>query len=235
MSRQTSILIVDGDPMSARLVRSHLQKVGYHARSLATGDAALDLIAEAPPDLVILDPMLPSMDGYTLCEEISAIFHVPVIMLAASGEQEEKLRGFAMGADDYILKPYSPPELIARVGAVLRRVPHAFPPAGPATLRCGPLSIDVARRRVTMGGETVRLTPTEFRLLLHLTRNAGKVLSHAQLLTEIRGPEYREDREYLWVYIRQLRRKLDPGPGQPTLIRNEPGFGYVLDCTPIAA
>lgn len=234
MSTKISILIVDGDPFSARLVRSHLEKGGYHARSVATANAARDILIDAPPDLVVLDATLPSTDGYALCTEVSAVFNVPVIMLAASGDQKEVLRGLAAGADDFILKPYAPPELIARVGAVLRRTRHTSI-ALPAMLRFGPLSIDAARRRVTMAGEAIRLTPTEFRLLLHLARNAGKVISHAQLLTDIWGPEARDDRAYLWVYIRRLRHKLEPDPAHPTLIRSEHGFGYVLDWTPVAA
>lgn len=233
MNRQASILIVDDDPSISRLVRSHLERGGYHARSVATSQAAFDVITDAVPDLVILDPMLSSADGYIMCEEIRALSRVPVVMLAAKGEQEDKLRGFAAGADDYLLKPFSPQELVARVGAVLRRSQQSTFPVEPAILYCGPLSIDVARRRVMVDGAAVKLTPTEFCLLLHLARNAGKVLSHTQLLTEVWGPEYRDDREYLWVYIRRLRRKLEADPEHPTLICSEPGFGYVLDPSPV--
>jgi two-component system KDP operon response regulator KdpE len=202
---------------------------------VATGKAALDVISDSVPDLVILDPTLSSSDGYTVCAEIRSFSRVPVVMLAARAEQEDKLRGFAVGADDYLMKPFSPQELVARVGAVLRRSQQSAFPEAPDILRCGTVSIDVARRRVTVAGEPVRLSPTEFLLLHHLARNAGKVLSHAQLLTEVWGPEYRDDREYLWVYIRRLRRKLEMDPEHPALIRSEPGFGYVLDAPPIAS
>jgi DNA-binding response OmpR family regulator len=234
LNRLPSILIVDDDPSTTRLVRSHLERGGYHARSVANGRAALDVITDAVPDLVILDPMLSSLDGYAMCAEIRAFSRVPVVMLAAKGEQEDKLRGFAVGADDYLVKPFSPQELVARVGAVLRRSQQSDTPAAPALLRFGTLAIDVLRRRVTVAGEAVKLTPTEFGLLHHLARHAGKVLSHTQLLTEVWGPEYRDDREYLWVYIRRLRRKLEPDPEHPTLILSEPGFGYVLDATSAA-
>jgi two-component system KDP operon response regulator KdpE len=201
---------------------------------VATGQAALDVITDAVPDLVILDPMLSSSDGYAVCEEIRTFSRVPVVMLAAQGGQEDKLRGFAAGADDYLIKPFSPQELIARVGAVLRRSQQSVFPAEPAVLHCGAIAIDSARRRVTVAGDAIKLTPTEFRLLHHLALNAGKVLSHAQLLTEVWGPAYRDDREYLWVYIRRLRRKIEPDPEHPTYIRSEPGFGYMLDSPPTA-
>jgi DNA-binding response OmpR family regulator len=235
MSRQASILIVDDDPLTARLVRSHLERAGYHARSVASGQVALDLIADAAPSLVILGTALSPLDGYAVCEEIRGFSRVPVVMLAAEGEQADKLRGFAAGADDYLTKPFSPQELVARVGAVLRRSQQIAPLTESTILRRGTIAIDTARRRVAVGDEAVRLTPTEYRLLLHLVRNAGMVLSHAQLLTAVWGPEYRDDRQYLWVYIRSLRRKLEADPRHPALIRSEPGFGYVLDAPPLAA
>ncbi len=234
MSEHTSILIVDDDPLIVRLLRLHLERAGYHTRSVATGQAALDLVADAVPDLVILDLMLPVLDGYAVCEQIRAFSLVPVVMLTAKGEQVDKLRGFEAGADDYLTKPFSPQELLARVRAVLRRSQQGDAPSEPAILRCGVIAIDFARRRVTMRDEVVKLTPTEFRLLHQLALNAGKVLSHTQLLTEVWGAEYRDDRDYLWAYIRHLRRKLEPDPEHPTHIRSEPGFGYMLDCPPTA-
>ncbi len=232
MSEHSSILIVDDDPLIVRLVRLHLERAGYHTRSVATGPAALDLVTDAVPDLVILDLMLPTVDGYTVCEQIRSFSRVPVVMLTAKGEQVDKLRGFEAGADDYLTKPFSSPELVARVGAVLRRSQQGTSPIEPTILRCGAIAIDFARRRVTVNDEVVKLTPTEFRLLHQLARNAGKVLSHTQLLTEVWGPEYRDDRDYLWTYIRHLRRKLEPDPEHPAYIRSEPGFGYMLDCPP---
>ncbi len=234
MSRQASILIVDDDPLTSRQARLHLQRGGYHTRAVASAPAALDVLADAPADLVILDPMLLSADGYALCAEIRATFGIPVVMLARRGGREDTLRGFAAGADDFLVKPFSPSELVARVGAVLRRCQQPAA-AAPAIIRCGTIAIDTARRRVTVGDEAVRLTPTEYCLLLHLARNAGTVLSHAQLLTAVWGPEYRDDRQYLWVYIGSLRRKLEADPRHPALIRSEPGFGYVLDSPPLAA
>jgi two-component system KDP operon response regulator KdpE len=149
--------------------------------------------------------------------------------LKVRGDQVDKLRGFEMGADDYLTKPFAPPELLARVLAVLRRSQQAAPAGTPAVVRLGTLSIDLVHRRVSVNDEPVRLTRTEFRLLQQLAVNAGKVLTHAELLTMVWGPEYRDDRDYLWAYIRHLRRKLEADPEHPVHIRSEPGFGYVLE------
>lgn len=232
MSTHASIFVVDDDPLVVRLVRLHLEKAGYRVQSAADGQAALDLIATEVPDLVILDLMLPTLDGYTVCERIREFSLVPVIMLTAKGEQVDKLRGFEAGADDYLTKPFAPQEVLARVRAVLRRSQQGAASATPAVFRCGDIAIDFVRRRVTVKDEIVRLTPTEFHLLQQLALNAGKVLSHTQLLTQVWGSEYRDDRDYLWAYVRHLRRKLEPDPEHPTHIRSEPGYGYVLDCPP---
>src|SRR5262249_48030349 len=151
------------------------------------------------PDLVILDLMLPRLDGYEVCRRIREFSLMPVVMLTARGEQVDKLRGFEMGADDYLTKPFAPPELLARVQAVLRRSQQAAPPPAASTVRCGDISVDFVRRRVTVKGETVKLTPTEFKLLQQLALNVGKVLSHTELLTRVWGPEYRDHRDYLWA------------------------------------
>jgi two-component system KDP operon response regulator KdpE len=224
------ILVVDDDPLIVRLVRMHLDKAGYRVLVAMDGEQALDVCASELPDLVILDLMLPRKDGYEVCRAIREFSLVPVVMLTAKGEQVDKLRGFEMGADDYLTKPFAPAELMARVQAVLRRSRQGAAPAAAAVVRCGPIAIDFVRRRVTVDGEPVRLTPTEFKLLQQLAVNAGKVLSHTDLLTTVWGPEYRDDRDYLWAYVRHLRRKLEPNPDQPILIRSEPGVGYVLEC-----
>jgi DNA-binding response OmpR family regulator len=224
------ILVVDDDPLILRLVRVHLEKAGYRILTAMNGEDALNLVAAQSPDLVVLDLMLPKMDGYEVCRNIREFSLVPVVMLTAKGEQVDKLRGFEMGADDYLTKPFGPPELLARVQAVLRRSQQGAAPSTPAVVRCGRISIDFVRRRVTAGDETVKLTPTEFKVLQQLALNAGKVLSHTDLLTKVWGPEYRDDREYLWAYIRHLRRKLEADPDRPVHILSEPGVGYVLEC-----
>jgi two-component system KDP operon response regulator KdpE len=234
MNIRARILVVDDDPLIVRLVRLHLERAGHDVLSAATGQEALDVTADELPDLVILDLMLPGLDGYEVCRRIRTFSLAPVIMLTAKGEQADKLRGFEMGADDYLTKPFAPQELLARVNAVLRRSQQGASSTTPAVVRCGDIAIDLVRRRVTVKDEAVRLTPTEFQLLQQLAVNAGKVLSHTELLTKVWGAEYRDDRDYLWAYIRHLRRKLEPDPEHPTHIRSEPGYGYVLDCPPTA-
>jgi len=224
------VLVVDDDPLIVRLVRMNLDKAGFRVLVAMDGEQALDVCARELPDLVILDLMLPKKDGYEVCRAIREFSLVPVVMLSAKGEQVDKLRGFEMGADDYLTKPFAPAELLARVQAVLRRSQQGAPPTASPVVRCGPIAIDFVRRRVTLDGEPVRLTPTEFKLLQQLAVNAGKVLSHTELLTKVWGPEYRDDRDYLWAYVRHLRRKLEPNPEQPAYILSEPGVGYVLEC-----
>ncbi len=230
MSERQRILIADDDPLIQRLVRTHLDRAGYRVLTAGDGEAALDLAAAEQPDLIVLDLMLPKLDGFEVCKRVREFSLVPVVMLTARGEQVDKLRGFEAGADDYLTKPFSPPELLARIQAVLRRVQQGAGSAAPAVVRCGELTIDFVRRRVQLRDETVKLTPTEFQLLQQLALNAGKVLSHTELLTTVWGPEYRDDRDYLWAYVRHLRRKLEANPDSPKRILSEPGYGYVLDC-----
>jgi DNA-binding response OmpR family regulator len=224
------IAVIDDDPLIVRLVRLHLDKAGYKVSTAADGERGLDLVATEIPDLVILDLMLPKLDGYEVCRRIREFSLVPVVMLTAKGEQVDKLRGFEMGADDYLTKPFAPRELLARVQAVLRRSQQVVPSASASTITCGDISVDLLRRRVTARGEVVKLTPTEFKLLQQLAANAGKVLSHTDLLTRVWGPEYRDDRDYLWAYVRHLRRKLEADPEHPVHILSEPGVGYVMEC-----
>jgi len=227
------ILVVDDDPLLVRLVRTHLEKAGYKVFTAPDGDEALEVAASELPDLVVLDLMLPKLDGFEVCRRIREFSLVPVVMLTARGEPVDKLRGFEMGADDYLSKPFVPAELLARVRAVLRRSQQGASLLTPAVVRCGEIAIDQLRRRVMVRDELVKLTATEFQLLQQLALNLGKVLSHKELLTKVWGPEYRDDRDYLWAYVRHLRRKLEPDPEHPVHILSEPGFGYVLEC-PVA-
>ena len=224
------ILVVDDDPLMVRLLRTNLDKAGYRVLTASEGEEALEVVASALPDLVILDVMLPKVDGYEVCRRIREFSLVPVVLLTAKGEPVDKLRGFDMGADDYLTKPFSPPELLARVRAVLRRTQQGAPSGAPSMVQCGDLTIDLLRRRVLVSEEPVKLTKTEFDLLQQLAVHRGKVLSHTELLTKVWGAEYRDDRDYLFAYIHHLRRKLEPNPEQPVYIRSKPGFGYVLDC-----
>jgi len=230
VSERQRVLVADDDPLIQRLVRTHLDRAGFRVLSAADGEAALDMAAAEQPDLIVLDLMLPGLDGFEVCKRIREFSLVPVVMLTARGEQVDKLRGFEVGADDYLTKPFSPPELLARVRAVLRRSERGSAGSSPSVVRCGDLTIDFVRRRVLVRDELVKLTPTEFQLLQQLALNAGKVLSHTELLTSVWGPEYRDDRDYLWAYVRHLRRKLEPDADHPRHILSEPGYGYVLDC-----
>jgi DNA-binding response OmpR family regulator len=230
LTERLRVLVADDDPLIQRLVRTHLDRAGFRVLSAADGEEALDVAATEQPDLIVLDLMLPKLDGFQVCTRIREFSLVPVVMLTARGEQADKLRGFEAGADDYLTKPFAPAELLARVRAVLRRVQQGGPSSAPSVVKCGDLLIDFVRRRVVAREELVKLTPTEFQLLQQLALNMGKVLSHAELLTSVWGPEYRDDRDYLWAYVRHLRRKLEPDPDHPRYILSEPGYGYVLDC-----
>jgi DNA-binding response OmpR family regulator len=234
VTERPRVLVADDDPLIQRLVRTHLDRAGFRVLIASDGDEALNMAVADQPDLIVLDLMLPKMDGFEVCRRIREFSLVPVVMLTARGEQGDKLRGFEAGADDYLTKPFAPAELLARVRAVLRRTQQAGHVSAPAVVRCGRLTIDLVRRRVLVKDELVKLTPTEFQLLQQLALNVGKVLSHTELLTSIWGPEYRDDRDYLWAYVRHLRRKLEADPEHPEHIVSHPGYGYVLECAAAA-
>ncbi len=223
------VLVVEDEPKLARLVRSLLEVDGYDVVSATTGEDALDVVELAGPDLVLLDILLPGeVDGYEVCRQIRMSSGVPVIMLTAKAQENDKVRGFDLGADDYITKPFSSRELLARVKAVLRRSSTREDHPGNEVVRIRGLSIDLGRRRISVDGKEVQLTPTEYNLLAELARNAGKVLLHEELLTRVWGPEYREETEYLRAYVRYLRRKLEADPAHPQYILSRPGIGYYL-------
>jgi DNA-binding response OmpR family regulator len=230
VTERPRVLVADDDPLIQRLVRTHLDRAGFRVLIAGDGEEAVSMAAADQPDLIVLDLMLPKLDGFEVCRRVREFSLVPVVMLTARGEQGDKLRGFEAGADDYLTKPFAPAELVARVRAVLRRTQLAGPASAAAVVRCGGLTIDLARRRVQVKNEVVKLTPTEFQLLQQLALNAGKVLSHTELLTSVWGPEYRDDRDYLWAYVRHLRRKLEADPEHPEHIVSHAGYGYALEC-----
>src|SRR5919205_4232824 len=221
-----SILVVDDDQRMRRLLRLNLEKDGYHVTSVEDGPAGLELAELEPPDLILLDVMMPQMDGFTFLQRLREFSDVPVILLTAKGEERDKVQGLDLGADDYLTKPFGPAELLARVRAALRRSRPGEEP--PATIAVGDLTINVARRRVIRGDQEIRLTPTEYRLLYELATNAGKVLLHSDLLSRVWGPEYRDEVDYLWTYVRYLRNKIEPDPAHPRYILSEPGVGYTM-------
>jgi two-component system KDP operon response regulator KdpE len=224
------ILVVDDEPRVVRLVSEVLKAVGYQVVSAATGEAAIEMFALEQPDLVLLDILLPrGPDGYEVCQQIREFSNTPVIMLTAKARESEMLRGFDVGADDYLTKPFSAKELVARVRAVLRRSERSEETTS-TRLRCEKLEIDFARRSVRVRGEMVHLTRTEYALLRELALNANRVVLHRDLLAAVWGPEYRNDVDYLRAYVRYLRRKLEVDPAHPRYILTSQGVGYMLAC-----
>jgi DNA-binding response OmpR family regulator len=215
------VLVVDDEPEIIEVVNLCFGLRWPEAEVISAGSAeeALDLIEGRAPDLVLLDIVLPGMDGFTVCQEIRAFSDVPIVMLSARDAEVE------MGADDYITKPFSHLELLARVRAVLRRYQNQLPAVG-EVFESGELRIDYASRTVSVNGTTVRLTPTEYSLLFHLTRNAGRVLPHHTLLAKVWGREYTDEIDYLKVYVRRLRQKLEGDPETIGEIVSERGVGY---------
>ena len=224
------ILVVDDEPRVVRLVSEVLKAVGYQVIAATGGKSAIEMVALEQPDLVLLDILLPQgPDGYEVCRRIREFSDVPVIMLTAKAQETDMLRGFDVGADDYLTKPFSAKELAARVKAVLRRAKRPEEMIT-ATLTCGELEINFARRTIEVRGEQVSLTRTEYALLRHLALNANRVMLHQDLLAEVWGPEYRDDIDYLRAYIRYLRRKLEAEPSNPRYILTTSGVGYMLAC-----
>jgi DNA-binding response OmpR family regulator len=221
------VLVVDDEPDVIEVVNLCFGLRWPEADVVAAkdGDQALALIEQDPPDLVLLDIVLPGMDGFRICQEIRRFSDVPIVMLSARDGEVDKVRGLEMGADDYITKPFSHMELLARVRAVLRRYQNQLPAVG-EVFESGDLRIDYSSGQVMVRGQTVRLTPTEYSLLFHLTRNAGRVLPHHTLLAKVWGRDYTEEIDYLKVYIRRLRQKLEVEPDSIGTIVSERGVGY---------
>ncbi len=228
---QTRILIVDDEPKLVRLVREVLSATGYAVLSTGSGANAIKLTALEQPDLVLLDIVLSdAVDGYEVARRVREFSDVPIIMLTARARESDLLRGFEAGADDYLAKPFSSKELLARVRAVLKRA-RLEPAASPKPeIVCGELRMDTARRRVMVGGGEVKLTRTEYNLLHELATHPNQVMLHEQLLTTVWGAEYRDDLDYLRAYIRYLRKKLEADPANPRLVVTSPGVGYMLVC-----
>ena len=222
------ILIIDDDGDITESVRLGfgLQWREVEVLSADNGDDGLRLLEEQRPDLVLLDVGLPRRDGYEILRDLRAFTDVPVIMLTARDDVADKVKGLELGADDYITKPFDHLELLARVRAVLRRLDLKAPKSRVPSFRSGPLEIDFDAQEARMDGEHVALTPTEYRLLEHLARNAGWVVPHATLLSRVWGREYTAELDYLRVYVRRLRDKLGDDPARPRYIRTERGVGY---------
>jgi two-component system KDP operon response regulator KdpE len=218
------VLVVDDEPQILRALQLKLRGAGYAVEIAATAQEALTKAAMRPPEAIILDVLLPDGSGTDVCRELRSWSAVPILVLSAVGEEQEKIAALDAGADDYVTKPFSGDELLARLRAALRR---ATPSARPV-LEIGELRIDLEKRAVTMAGEPVALTPIEYDLLRLLAQNEGKLLTHPAILREIWGPAYREESNYLHVYVSHLRRKIEPDPARPRYLLNQPGIGYRL-------
>ena len=220
------ILIVEDSPRVVQLVRVVLEAVGYEVIAAGDGTAGIERAALDQPDLILLDILLPGgMDGYQVCRRIREFSDVAVIMLTAKGQDSDKLTGFDAGADDYLPKPFNARELVARVEAVLRRSKH-HEDRQATVLACGEIEINLARRTVKCADQFVSLTPTEYALLRQLAFDANRVVLHQDLLARVWGPEYRDEIQYLRLYINYLRQKIEVDPAHPTYILTERGVGY---------
>ncbi len=220
------ILVVDDEPRMVKFVRMNLELEGYQVSEAGNGLEALDKVREELPALVLLDVMMPEMDGFEALEHIREVSTVPVIILTVKGDEDDLIKGLELGADDYITKPFSPRELASRIKAVLRRTEMVPPLEKTALTIDEDLTVDFQRHEVIVKGEPVRLRPTEYRLLYHLVNNAGWVLSHSTLLSKVWGWEYRDESHLLRLYITYLRQKIEPDPSHPKYILTERGIGY---------
>ena len=221
-----TILVVDDEPRLRDVTRLNLEMEGYRVVEAGTGYEAIERLRQELPDLIIMDVMMPEMDGFAALKQIRELSTTPVIMLTVRNDERDRIRGLDLGADDYMTKPFSTPELLSRVKAVLRRT---FMPAPTRRARVtvdDDLSIDFDRREVLVRGQHVTLRPTEARLLYHLVSNAGRLLSHATLLSKVWGREYRDEDHYVRLYITYLRQKIERDPTHPEYILTERGMGY---------
>ncbi|HSR33500.1 MAG TPA: response regulator transcription factor [Anaerolineae bacterium] len=223
--KEPKVLVVDDEPETVKYVSANLRARGYQVLTAEDGRMALAVLSESVVDLIILDIMMPGPDGFEICQTIRRRSGVPIIMLSARGQEKDVVRALDLGADDYLTKPFGVEEMLARVRAALRRTAQTESTPGPP-LVVEDLQIDFAARRVIVRGQVAQLTPTEYNLLAHLAINAGRVLTHRALLQAVWGPEYGTEVEYLWAYMRRLRRKIEPDPKNPTFIVTLPGVGY---------
>lgn len=220
------ILVVDDEERMVRFIRMNLEHDGFLVVEAFNGKQAIDKLRESTPDLILLDVMMPDLDGFEVLETIREHSNVPVIMLTAKGEEDDRVKGLELGADDYVTKPFSPRELVSRVKAVLRRTEGATGSMHGLIEVDDRLKIDFDRREIWLEGKLVKLRPTEYRMLYHLVQNAGWVISHDQILTKVWGYEYRDEPHYVRLYINYLRQKLEKDPSNPQYILTERGVGY---------
>jgi two-component system alkaline phosphatase synthesis response regulator PhoP len=221
-----TILVVDDEPKIIQLARDYLEHAGFAVLTARDGKTALAGVRSAKPDLVILDLGLPGMDGLDVTRAVRKDSNVPIVMLTARGEESDKLVGLELGADDYITKPFSPKELVARVRAVLRRAESARESPSAEVIRVRDVALDVPRMRVTVGGRPVDVTPTEFQLLAALARQPGRIFTRAQLLDAVRGVAFESYERAIDAHVKNIRRKIEPDPHEPRYVLTVYGVGY---------
>ncbi len=224
----TKILVVDDEQLYRHLIKVNLESEGYEVSAAKDGEEALEIVSARVPDLIILDVAMPRLDGFTTCERIRQFSDVPIIMLTARGEEQDRVRGLNVGADDYVLKPFSATELIARVRAVLRRAKQSEPGLHNRFFSHKNLRIDFARAEVWKDDHQIYLSATEYRLLIQFAQHTGRILTAEELLSAVWGESYREDKEILWVSIARLRQKLEDDPHSPLHIVTRSGLGYFM-------
>lgn len=224
MPKKTRILVADDEPKILMFVRANLEARGYEVQTARDGAEAVEMASQTSPDVVVLDVNMPRMDGIEACRRIREWGNMPIIILSVRGDEKDKVRALDEGADDYITKPFGLEELLARIRVALRRSIGQVNTA--PSLTAGDLEIDFASRMVRRRGEVLKLTKTEYELLSYLASNSGKVLTHRQILHSVWGPEYGEESEYVRVFIRQLRSKVEDDPSNPRFILTEPRVGY---------
>ena len=224
MSQGARILVVDDEPQIRRSLQVNLEGKGYAVFTADGADQAFQAIANRPPDVILVDVLMPGVDGIELTRRIRKQSVVPIIVLSAIGDERKKVEALELGADDYVTKPFNMEELLARIKSVLRRAAGAH--SSEPTWTSGDLSVNFDRREVRLKGESVRLTPTEYDLLKYMIENAGKVLTQKMLLTAVWGPAYSDQAQYLRVFVGQLRKKLEKNPASPRFILTDLGVGY---------
>ena len=234
-AKKTTILTADDDPQLLRLITRNLQLEGYEVLPVSDGQQALEQIEQKSPDVVLLDVMMPCMDGFTVCHKVREFSSVPIIIVTARGQDQDKVRGLDLGADDYLTKPFSVDELLARVRAVLRRAQFSVRENGQGlqpTMTTGELTIDFSQHLVALAGKEVALTPTEYSILAYLAQNAGRIVTQDLLLEHVWGSEYLGEGHMLQVNINRLRRKIETDPTHPRYILTKVGVGYSLAALP---
>jgi len=224
--RKTRILVVDDELVNIKLLRARLEPRGYEVLAAMDGTEAIRIVETELPDLLILDIIMPKMDGFEVCRRLREWSQIPIIMLSSLDDPNDKVKCLDLGADDYIPKPFDANELLSRINAVLRRTGTAIATPSKPSFACDAFKINFAQREVSATGKEIKLTPTEYNLLQEFVLNAEKVLTHTHLLNKVWGVEYREEREYLHVFVRRQRAKLEPDPANPEYFVTVSGIGY---------